>query len=326
MRLTAKMTLILAEALLAVVVSTAQVKLPPETRNAALRYWQAFAELQDLPADQATQDLLEQTAAGEVAWDEARLGAIVDKNRYAILRMQQATRLPECDWGLEYNWRAPVAPLARARALGRLNTLYGSRLAARGDRTGAVDAWLAGIRFSQHIARADLLVFAVVGQSILLSNLRAVTQAVEAGGLSEMDRRKIETIIHPLPESGFDWSSAMRTEEATLIGVVDEISQSTRPGEFYEAAMGEPAPQNFSIPSISDRAAYHRLMAAAAEALSQPPAVAQIRLRELDRELRSGRIHWFFQRTTPSFLRVNERRAAIASARDRLLQALASGK
>ena len=57
-----------------------QAKYPPETRNAALRYWMAFAEMQDPPANKATQDLLEKTAAGEAAWDERQLGPILDAN------------------------------------------------------------------------------------------------------------------------------------------------------------------------------------------------------------------------------------------------------
>src|SRR5689334_12476559 len=83
--------------------TAAQVKQPQETRNAALRYWLAFAELQDPPADKVTADLLEKTAAGEVGWDEAKLGFILDQNESAIIRMQRATKLPDCDWGLEYD-------------------------------------------------------------------------------------------------------------------------------------------------------------------------------------------------------------------------------
>ena len=56
--------------------------------------------------------------------------------------MQRATMLPECDWGLEYSL-GPHTPIPfvqnSARALGRLNTLYGIRLAAKGDTRKAVD-------------------------------------------------------------------------------------------------------------------------------------------------------------------------------------------
>src|SRR5215470_13326189 len=97
----------------------AQTNRIPETRNAALRYWIAFADLQDSPADKETQTLLEKTASGEVPWDEAKLGPIVEKNEDAILGMQRATKLPECEWGLEYSRgpRASIAPVVKARII-----------------------------------------------------------------------------------------------------------------------------------------------------------------------------------------------------------------
>jgi hypothetical protein len=76
-----------------------QTKYPAETRNAALRYSFAFAEVQESPADKATQELLGNVAEGGAAWNEEKLGAILDENEAAILAMQRATKLPDCDWG-----------------------------------------------------------------------------------------------------------------------------------------------------------------------------------------------------------------------------------
>src|SRR5208283_420502 len=130
-------------------------KLPPETRNAALRYWMAFAEMQDPPADNDVSQLLEKTAAGESTWDEVKLGPILDRNDDAIRIMQRATKLSGCDWGLEYGLgpNASIAYAPRARVLARLNTLYGMRLASKGDSQQALDAWLDGLQFSQHMAK-----------------------------------------------------------------------------------------------------------------------------------------------------------------------------
>src|SRR5687767_10525687 len=106
-----------------------QPQLPSETRNAALRYWQAFNELKDPPTEKATTDLLEKTATGEAAWDEARLAPILDTNSEAIQMLQRASKLPDCDWGIEYSQGpyASVSYVARARIMGQLNTLYGMR-------------------------------------------------------------------------------------------------------------------------------------------------------------------------------------------------------
>ena len=88
-----------------------------ETRNAALRYWLAFAEMQDQPGDKNLAQLLDKTAAGEAAWDETNLGPILDKNEAAILALQRASKLPDCDWGLEYE-QGSHASVAYARVRG----------------------------------------------------------------------------------------------------------------------------------------------------------------------------------------------------------------
>src|SRR5262245_12606615 len=127
-----------------------QIKMPPETRNAALRYWMAFSELQETDAEEQAYALLEKMISGELPWDDTKFGHVLNENEEAIQTMQRASRLPECDWGIEYSLGPrtpnPFVPNS-ARALARLNTLYGMRLAAKGDSAAAVDTWLAGIRF-----------------------------------------------------------------------------------------------------------------------------------------------------------------------------------
>src|SRR5260370_4995329 len=76
----------------------AQAMFPPETDNAALRYWSALAEVQEPPDDEATRHLFGETTAGRVAWDETKLGPILDSNRDALRTVQQGTKLPVCNW------------------------------------------------------------------------------------------------------------------------------------------------------------------------------------------------------------------------------------
>ncbi|MGB7848171.1 MAG: hypothetical protein WBL63_21350, partial [Candidatus Acidiferrum sp.] len=164
-----------------------QGKYPPQTRNAALRYWMAFAEMQDPPVEKVTQDILEKTVAGEVPWDEKKLGPLLDANDSAIRMMQRATKLPDCDWGIEYDRgpRASIAYAPRARVLARLNTVEGIREMAKGDSQAAVDTWLAGIRFSEHLANGGSLIFSLIAKSALLPNLRALTTEAKHGHLSD---------------------------------------------------------------------------------------------------------------------------------------------
>jgi hypothetical protein len=302
--------------------AAAQSKQPAETRNAALRYWLAFGDLQDPPADQATMDLLQKTAAGDAPWDETKLGPILDKNEAAIWEMQRATKLPECDWGLEYSqgWRASIAYAPKARVLARLNTLYGMRLAARGDLGKATDSWLAGIRFSQHLSQGGSLIFLLIAKTALLSHLNALNLAARNASLPLAEKQRIETALRDLPETAYDWGGALRLEEAAIEMFADELARSPEPAKLYATVMGDEAAKTFSVPTAKDRAIFHQLMLSAENALRQPPDAAREKLTQLQAQVNS--LSQFFQQTTPSFTKQNEARAEIAATRAKLLQAL----
>ena len=302
----------------------AQSKAPPETRNAALRYWLAFADLQDAPADKATSELLEKTAAGEAAWDEAKLGPILDKNETAIWRMQRATKLPECDWGLEYDLgpRASIAYIPKARVLARLNTLDGMRLAAKGNTQKAVETWLAGIRFSQHLTRGGSLIFSLVAKMGLISNFHALTQAAQSGALNHDQRKQIEAAVRALPETGFDWGEALRNEEVPLTVAVRQITEAVNPAAYYQEMMDKPAPTDFTVPKASETAAFHKLMNSAEEALRLPPGAAGERLKTLQNGVLT--LHPFFREVTPSLTHINDARIEVGAARQKLLQAVSA--
>jgi len=310
-----------------VVVATAvraqtPTKPPTETRNAALRYWLAFADLQDPPADKSVAELLEKTAAGEVRWNEEKLGPILDQNETAIWRMQRATKLPDCDWGLEYDLgpRASIPYLAKARVLTRLNTLEGMRLAAKGDSQKAVDTWLAGIRFSQHLASGGSLIFALVATRGMTSNFHALTHAAEAGMLTGEERREIQAAVNALPETGVDWGQALWYEADPLNVAVKEMAEASDPAAYYQGIMGRPAPEHLTVPSTAEVAAYHNLMAKAEEALRLSPDAAAQPLQALQQSTQS--LHPFFQELIPSLTRLNDSRRGVRDARQGLLQHL----
>jgi hypothetical protein len=304
--------------------TNAQSTIPPETRNAALRYWLAFADLQDPPADQATAKLLEKTAAGDALWDEAVLGPILDKNEDAIERMQRATKLPECDWGLEYELgpRASIAYAPKARVLSRLNTLYGMRFAAKGNTQGAIDSWLAGIRFSQHLTSGGTLIFSLIAKMALVANVHALTQAAQSGVLSDGQRKQIEAAVQALPEAGFDWVRALRYEEDPLNIAVTQMGQASNPSSYYQEMTGTPAPANFTLPTAAETAAFHKLMVGAEETLRLPPDQARDKLKALQDSVKT--LHIFYRQATPSFTRINDARAEVQAAREKLLRAVSS--
>ena len=304
--------------------ASAQEKPPVPTRNAALRYWLAFADLQDPPSDKATTELLEKTAAGEVPWDEAKLGSILDKNQDAIERMQRATKLPDCDWGLEYELgpSASIAYVPRARVLARLNTLHGMRLAAKGETEKAVATWLAGIRFSQHLAQGGSLIFLLVAKTALLSNFQALRQSRQSGILSEAQRKQIAEVVGALPESGFDWGHALWFEQNSIDWSEKRVAEAANSSASYRELTGHPAPANFTVPRPSEIAAFHKVMHAAEAELSAPPKAAADELKELQESVQA--LHALYRAITPSFTHVNDARMQIADARSKLLQALGS--
>ena len=296
-----------------------QTKLPPETRNAALRYWLAFADLQDPPSDKSTQELLAKTAAGEAAWDEAKLGAILDQNDQAIQEMHRATKLPECDWGLEYG-RGPQASIAyvpRARVLARLNTLYGMRMMAKGQTQAAMDAWLDGIRFSRHVAQGGTLIFKLVARMSLLSNFEAFTRAAQAGQLDDAQKREIGAAVRALPDDGFDWSEAMAFEEASLEIAVQQMQRSASPEAYYQEMMAKAAPPNLSIPSSKELRACRSLFITAEAALQLPPEQTTTRLQEIQEGVKQ--LNPFFQEMIPSLAKINDARLEIKTSRAKLL-------
>src|SRR5277367_5705269 len=96
---------------------------PKPADNAALRYWMAFAEMNDSPISAEDAARMDAIVTGKAPWDEQKFGPLVEQNKDAIETMIRGTQLPYCEWGGEYNLGpdAPMAYLAKARALARLD-------------------------------------------------------------------------------------------------------------------------------------------------------------------------------------------------------------
>jgi hypothetical protein len=210
---------LLATCVIAVCMLAVRADAQAPNTNAALRYWMAFAVTRDPPADRATAELLDRVAAGTSPWDEAKLGKILDANREALEIMQRATKLTSCDWGLEYELgpTTPIAHLAKARALGRLNGIAGTRLASRGQWVQAVDVWLAGVRFSQHVAHDGTLIALLSARLSLSPSLKSLVRAASQPTLDAAHRQQIAAVVRAIPDTGFDWADAMRREAEVIV-------------------------------------------------------------------------------------------------------------
>jgi hypothetical protein len=112
--------------------------------NAALRYWSAFAEMQDAAITDEQVRALRSIFDGTAPYDDQKFKDLVDKNARALETMARGTALSNCDWGLEYQI-GPDFPMdypVKAVALARLNVLYGFHLLSKGDKDKRHPRWL----------------------------------------------------------------------------------------------------------------------------------------------------------------------------------------
>ncbi|HXY01301.1 MAG TPA: hypothetical protein VEI54_10295 [Candidatus Limnocylindrales bacterium] len=296
----------------------------PETRNAALRYWQAFAELKDPPADKAIIDEMERVLTGQAPWDEEKLGRIVAANEIALGILQRATKLPECDWGVEYS-RGPQASIAfvpRAHVLARLNLLQGIRQAARGESQAAVDSWVAGIRFAQDLTKGGSLIFSLTAKSVLQLELRTLAAEAKLGHLKPSQKKQLYAGVNALPEDGFDWGLAWEMDAASTDEFFEELQRSQHPLGLFEKLMGEAAPRGCVPPSAEQRKIYNEYMADVAAALRLPPTAAKQRIADLEGKAKT--ICESIRQAIPSAQHVNDARLEIMAARKELLDNIAS--
>lgn len=300
--------------------ASAQSKLPTGTKNAALRYWLAFSELRDEQLEKDTQVLLEKAVAGEAPWNEEKLGNILDENLHAIEIMQKATVLPECDWGLEANSDEPVLFALKARALARLNTLQGMRLVARGDVQGAVNTWLAGIKFSRDLAKGGTLIFHLIARATMLSDLNALKKAGESGALDAKSRATASAALSALPATGFDWGRAWEMEAEFIANGWSAILKSNDPKTKYKKIMKDDLAGNAKLPTLAELEEFRKFMGEVAAVLRMPSGEARGRLQAL-RE-RESAINPLIRNFIPSFEKVNANREEMQSARDAALKAL----
>jgi hypothetical protein len=317
-----KHVLTLCVVAMSVLVPRAGAQTAPSSPNAALRYWMAFAVMRDPPADKATADLLEHVGDGSEAWDEAKLASIVEDNRQALAIMQRASTLTSCDWGLEYELgsRTPIAHLAKARTLGRLSVVAGKRLQAQGQLPQAVDMWLAGVRFSRHMAEGGSLISALSGGRVMQLSLRALQRDEVLTGLDATTKKRIELFLRALPEDGVDWSAAMRRDAQSFEVTLQQLQTASDPKASLAGLGGVPLPADFKMPTAAEIAVYHAYTDRAVLALALPIDQRVNRLREI--EASRSALHVLFRQYTPSVMPLGNAWTEIAGRRKALLEAV----
>ena len=294
-------------------VARGQATFPPGTDNAALCYWFALAQVCELPNDDATQHLFGAVVTGQTAWDEAKLGPILDSNLDAIRTMQRATKLPVCNWGFDYRHGAwmPAWFGMRVKLLAQLNQLQGKREMAGGNSQTAVDTWLAGIHFAQDVSRNGTVIVALIVRWMILDNLKALRDSALQGKLNEKQKVELSAAVKAMPEDGFDWAAAWGVEFA----FGEQHLQEWRATRGLRAAPG--------TPETDDQIrAWEEYMLAAQAALRHPPNEAKPQVDDLESRLRH--LAEVERIVVLSVRQSNDARLQLATMREELLQALAS--
>ncbi len=182
--------------------------------NAALRYWAAFAQMQDTGITEQQAKEAHAILDGTAPYDDSKYKDVIEKNRPAVETMARGTALPYCDWGMEMQMgpSAPVDYARKAAFLGRLNVFYAFHLMIGGDKDGAVRALQAGLRFSHDVANGGTLFATVVAQGLIVAHLQAAAGFQKVAGLSAAQRAALQKSIEQLGPEGLDWSGAMKRE------------------------------------------------------------------------------------------------------------------
>src|SRR5712691_8462489 len=212
--------------------------------NAALRYWSAFAQMQDSALTDQQVKELRGILDGPIPYDDSKYKDLVERNKAALETMIRATAIPSCEWGVDYQLGpdAPVDYVRKALALGRLNVLYAFHLGIARDPEGAARALAAGLRFSHDVANGGTLFATLIAKDLLTGHLRAVAGALRLEQLSAGQRSQLQTAVARVGE-GLDWPMAAKRDLEALRGDYAGNSQTsaalTRIISSYVAALND---------------------------------------------------------------------------------------
>ncbi len=206
----------LAVALLAApAVSQSAEKGAKPGENAALRYWSAFAQMQDVGLTDAQAKELYRVVDGTAPFVPSTYKELIARNLPALETMATGTAMPYCDWGIDYRL-GPAAPLdhvGKAAQLGRLNVLYAMQLEIN-DRAAAVKTLAVGLRFSHDVASGGTLLSALLAKSLLMAHLRVMASMLQKKDLTAGEQATLRNALARIGPDGVDWQGAVKRELA----------------------------------------------------------------------------------------------------------------
>jgi hypothetical protein len=171
---------------------------PDPCANAALTYWQAFAQLPKLTDAQEHQLWAESPTMPL----DAHAREIVTRADYALRMMHRAAVLPRCDWGLDYEEGIELL-LPHAQAARTLSTLACLRARIRfedGRNAAAIDDLVDATTLGRHVSMDGTLITLLVNYAI--EHRASETLAPYLPGLDAGMIKGLKTRLGALPASG----------------------------------------------------------------------------------------------------------------------------
>ena len=238
---------ILAASLFALVLAggaSAQTAVPDDD-NAAILYLRASKDLPVLIGDQETK--FYKVAGGEMPWDEAVLGPVVDGAKKQLADLIEGTGRPRCAFGLDMSegMTLSLAHLPPIRFLARLNACDAARRLAGGRPAEALALWLAGVRLAVHLGSEGPLIQGLVAIAIFNISTEALRRAIGDGALDEAACATVEKEFRALPTYCLDWPAVLTDERETAKGTLDRLVAMDDPAGFIDSmeTLGEKLPK-----------------------------------------------------------------------------------
>jgi hypothetical protein len=211
------------------VIAQPAVEFPPVSDNAALQYWQAFATIPTLDADQ--EKLLQNWAT--VPLDEAAT-KLLDQSQTSLMFLHRGAQRRECDWGLDYRdgGQLFLPHLIRARTLARIAALDARQAFENKDYKRAHDDAFGMVTLARHVGKDHTIVnmlvcFAIEGTVVdLAAPYLPEVQAPYADVLEECEA------LPPSPPL----AQAVLGEKRMAYTVLNQLAEAEhrRPGSWRE--------------------------------------------------------------------------------------------
>ena len=222
--------LCLAMTILVLPLGYASADAPPDLgANAALKYWQAFAQLpkftdaeeHKLNAESLTMPL------------DAHAREIVTKADYALRMMHRAAALPHCDWGIGYEDGIDIL-LPHAQAARTLSTLACLRARIRfedGHNAEAIEDIVDAMTLGRHVSLDGSLITVLVNYAI--EHRTSETLALYLPKLNAEMIKSLKTRLGALPPFGTPAEGLVPFEEkAGLDWLIRKIKEHERQGKL----------------------------------------------------------------------------------------------